>query len=316
MFTPESFVSALSYFLGLTGQLILMFVGITFFVGLIQEYVNPEALGNKLGHWRQGAGNILGAFLGALTPFCTCSTIPITVGMLKAGVPFGITMSFFFASPLLNPIIIGLMLLLFGVKVTLVYVGILFPVSVIIGMVLERLGYAQQLKIEIPPATSPCCKQSEELQGGCSSNQRETNKNTAFLSRLSRAGVFAWNLFRQVFVYLVLGAAIGAAIREFVPQDLVVAIAGPDNRFAILIAAVIGIPMYIRGATMLPISAVLISQGMSVGAVMALIIGGAGASLPELTMLTSIYKPKLLFTYLATIIGVAIAAGYLFNWLV
>ncbi|WP_353892506.1 permease [Proteinivorax hydrogeniformans] len=302
----ENFINFLQTFIGLFGELLLLFIGITFLVGLLQEYVKPESIRKVLGKSRRGLGNIVGAFLGSLTPFCTCSTIPVMLGLHKAGVSFGITMSFFFASPLLNPIIVGLMLMLFGINITLVYVAIIFPVSVLIGIFLEKLGYEKCIKSVNIVKDEEGCSCSITAEDGFWSGAKP---------RIKRSGQYAFNLFKQVVPYLVIGSAIGAFIHGYIPEELIVRVAGPDTPFSIPLASVIGIPMYIRGATILPISSVLVEQGMNMGAVMALIIGGAGASLPEVTILSSIFSKKLLFTYLATVIGLAIFAGYLFNFL-
>ncbi|OWZ83037.1 permease [Natranaerobius trueperi] len=304
MFDTEYLIEVADFFAYLLGELILLFVVISFLVGLLQEYVNPDKIKNYLDNKRLGIfGNIIGAFFGSLTPFCTCSTIPITLGLLKSGVPFGITMSFFFASPLLNPIVIFLMLALFGVEITVVYWVILFPLSVIIGMFLEKFGFEKELK-QVKVVKDCEGSEAADLEGSFFER---------ILPRLKNASYFAGSLFRQVFVFLILGASVGAFIYGFVPQELIVNIAGPDNLLSIPIASIIGIPMYVREATILPISSVLIDHGMNVGAVIALVIGGTGASLPELTMLNSIFKKKLLITYIITVIVVAIFAGYLFN---
>ncbi|ABR48004.1 permease [Alkaliphilus metalliredigens QYMF] len=302
----ERFLEFIQSFIGLFGELLLLFIGITFLVGILQEYVKDETIKKILGKGKNGVGNIVGAFLGSLTPFCTCSTIPVMLGLLKAGVPFGITMSFFFASPLLNPIIIGLMWMLFGLNITIVYVAIIFPVSVMIGIVLEKFGYADSIK---------AVRIANEQQSACCEVEAEEGFWNIAKPRIRRSANYAMNLFRQMFPYLVLGSAIGAFIAGYVPEAFIVRIAGPDTLFSIPVASIIGIPMYIRGATILPIGSILVEQGMNMGAVMALIIGGAGASLPELTMLSSIFSRKLLITYIITVIGLAIFTGYLFNFL-
>ncbi|ACB84550.1 permease [Natranaerobius thermophilus] len=306
MLDTEHLIEVAGFFGYLVGELVLLFIVISFLVGLLQEYVNPDRIKNYLEEKNLGVfGNIIGAFFGSLTPFCTCSTIPITLGLLKSGVPFGITMSFFFASPLLNPVVIILMLALFGIEITVIYWLILFPVSVVTGIFLEKFGYEQEIK-QVKVVRDE--QESEEVQNDAGFIERVKPK-------LKRASGFAVNLFRQVIVFLIIGAGVGAFIYGFVPEEFIVRVAGPDRILSIPIASVIGIPMYVREATILPISSVLIDQGMNVGAVMALVIGGTGASLPELTMLSSIYKRKLLITYIITVIVVAIFAGFLFNLL-
>jgi uncharacterized protein len=307
MFGLNNFATAGIFFLQIAGELIVLFIGVTFLVGLIQEYVPQDRIQKFLTKAPRGVGNVIGAVFGALTPFCSCSTIPILVGLLNTGVPFGICMSFLLASPLLNPVIFGLLLVLLGWKITAMYVGFTFAAAVLAGLVLERLGFARAVK-------------SVTVVGGHTAGAALDPKPGAGFweihgPRIRRSFGFAWDLFKHIFVYLIIGAAVGAAIYGFVPQDLIVRVAGPDNPLAIPIAAIIGIPMYIRAETIIPISAVLLGKGMSVGAVVALIIGGAGMSIPEISLLAAIFKKKLVAVFVACILIVAVAAGFLANLL-
>lgn len=292
------------WFLYISLELALLFVAVTFLVGLLREYVPQDKMQRVLGRGRAPWGNIAGAGFGAITPFCSCSTIPVVVGLLDARAPFGATMSFLIASPILNPIIIALMLALFGLKVTLIYALFAFTAAVLSGMAWEKFGFkslVKKIRIVGAPANDPLVIAGELTWWG-------RNK-----PHLARAGGFAINLFRQLLPYLLLGAAIGAVIYSFIPQEFIARVAGPDNAAAIPVAAIIGVPMYIRASTIIPISAVLLSKGMSIGAVIALIIGGAGASVPEVMLLAAIFKKKLVAIFVATVLIVAIIAGFTFN---
>jgi uncharacterized protein len=303
MFGLNNFTTAGIYFLQIAGELIALFIGITFLVGLIQEYVPQDKIQRFLNKAPKGVGNIIGAGFGALTPFCSCSTIPILVGLINTGVPFGICMSFLLASPLLNPVIFGLLLVLLGWKITVLYAVFTFTAAVLAGLVLERFGFAGSVKSVTVVGGN--------VGGVVSDPVPEADFWEKHGPRLRKAFSFAWALFKHIFIYLTVGAAVGAAIYGFVPQDLIVRIAGPDNPLAIPIAAVIGIPMYIRAETIIPISAVLLGKGMGVGAVVALIIGGAGMSIPEISLLSAIFKKKLVAVFVATILIVAVLAGFL-----
>jgi uncharacterized membrane protein YraQ (UPF0718 family) len=303
MFGLNNLGTAGIFFLQIAGELIALFIGITFLVGLIQEYVPHDKIQSFLTRAPRGVGNIIGAAFGALTPFCSCSTIPILVGLLNTGVPFGICMSFLLASPLLNPVIFGLLLVLLGWKITALYFIFTFAAAVITGIVLERLGLASEVK-------------SVSVVGGYAAGAViDTLPDAGFWERhgprIRRASGFAWALFKHIFIYLIIGAAVGALIYGFVPQDFIVKIAGPDNPLAIPVAAVIGIPMYIRAETIIPISAVLLGKGMGVGTVVALIIGGSGMSIPEISLLAAIFKRKLVAVFIASILIVAVVIGML-----
>ncbi len=290
---------AMNFFVEIAVELVVLFIGITFLVGLIQEYVPEETIKRALGGRHKILGSILGAGFGALTPFCSCSTIPLLLGMLNAGVPFASAMAFLFSSPLLNPVIISLFIILMGWKVTALYFAVTFGAAVAIGLLLDGLGFASQVK---PVAA---------VRGCCDCQQ-----GTDARSRIHRSADFALSLFRQLVPYLLIGAGIGAFIHGFVPTELISRIAGPGNPLAVPVAAVIGIPIYIRAETMIPIGLALIEKGMSVGAVLALVIGGAGASIPELTLLSAIFEKRMLAAFVLTIFTIAVAAGSLANLLV
>ncbi len=300
----STFATAGQFFVVIAGELVILFIGISFLVGLLQAYIPAERIKKTLTGRGEGTGNVMGAAFGALTPFCSCSTIPILMGLLDAGIPFGICMSFLLASPLLNPVILSLLTALIGIVPTAVYAVITFIAAVSIGALLGKAGYGKYVKnVTIEGAHLACdCSHPE----GASFSDRHVPK-------VRQAFMFAISLFRQVLPYLLLGAGIGAFIYGFVPEDLIVSLAGPDNPLAIPVAAVIGIPMYIRAETIIPISAVLLEKGMGIGAVMALIIGGAGASIPEVTLLSSIFERRLVGVFVATVLGIAIIAGITFQ---
>ena len=279
-------LTTLKEFVTISFELALLFVLVSLLVGVLSVYVSKEWIQRVLGTKRSFLGSILGAFFGALTPFCSCSTIPITLGLLNSGVAFSSAMSFLFASPLLNPVIISMMLVLFGPQITVVYAVIMFAASVITGLVLEKAGFSRYLK-------------SVVVEGLV----EETGTKAERIIR------YAVRIFKQMFPYLLLGAAIGALIHGFLPADFVLMVAGPDNLFAIPLAALIGIPLYIRAETILPIGAALIAKGMGLGSVVALLIGGAGLSIPEITMLSAMFQKKLLWVFIAVIFCAAVLTG-------
>ena len=292
----DNLVVAADFFIEIAVELTVLFIGITFLVGLIQEYVPDETIKKAMGGRNKVVGSILGAGFGALTPFCSCSTVPLLLGMLRAGVPFAAAMAFLFSSPLLNPVIISLFIILMGWKIAALYFAVTFTTTIIIGLLLDGLGFASQIKPVA--AVRNCC---------------DCQQGTDARSRIQRSAGFAFSLFRQLMPYPLLGAAIGAFIHGFVPTEIISRLAGPNNPLAIPVAAIIGIPIYIRAETMIPIGLALIEKGMSVGAVLALIIGGAGASIPELTLLSAIFRKRLLAAFVVTVFTIAVTAGYLAN---
>lgn len=297
----NNFLNTLQYFLIITAELTALFLGISMLVALTLQYIPQEKLRQWLsrgGIW----GNVLGAVVGTLTPFCACSTIPMTLGMLNAGAPFGPVMSFVISSPLLNPIIISMVWALMGYKACLFYFSVTFTGSIVFGLILEKTGGARYVKnVRIKAA---CCN-GNQLDGAPS----------GFLGKMQVAFFSAWRDFRAVLVYLLIGVAIGAGIYGYIPQDLVARLAGPENPLAIPVAATIGVPLYIRAETAIPIGLALSQKGMSMGAVIALIIGGAGMAIPEMAMLASIFRTRLVASIVLVIWTTAVSAGYIFNTL-
>jgi uncharacterized membrane protein YraQ (UPF0718 family) len=286
---------SLQFFSLILAELTVLFLGISTLVGLVFEYVSDETLRRWLSH-RGWLGNFLGATLGAVTPFCSCSTIPMTVGFLRAGVPFGATISFVLASPLLNPIILTMFLVLLGWKACVTYGVVTFIMAMASGAVLAELGLAKDVK------NVRVC--------GCS---QEREKLPTFGKKLRRAFAGAWIDFRGLLLYLIIGVAIGAVVYGYVPGDFVVRLAGPQNPLAIPVAALIGVPLYVRAETVIPIAVALTQKGMSLGAVIALIIGGAGMSIPEMTMLASIFKVRLVTIFVGMVFFTAVLAGFAFS---
>ena len=297
----NTLLETLRYFVLITVELIALFLLISALVEIILMYVPEEKLRKKL----SGAGifgNIIAAGFGALIPFCACSTIPMTVGFLNAGVPFGSAISFLIASPLLNPIIFGMLGAMVGIKAMAAYFVIAFSCSVLFGLLLERIGAQRYVKnVRLKPAT--CCAGGEVVD----------KRSLPFRGKVKAAFAGAWGSLRPIMGYLLIGVALGAGIYGYMPQDFVMKIAGPDNPFAIPVAAVLGIPLYIRAETAIPIGLALMGKGMSIGAVIALIIGGAGMAIPEMTMLASIFKNRLVAMIVLVIFLTAVVSGYLFN---
>lgn len=297
----NTLLETLRYFVLITVELIALFLLISALVEIILMYVPEEKIRKKL----SGAGifgNIIAAGFGALTPFCACSTIPMTVGFLNAGVPFGSAISFLIASPLLNPIILGMLGAMVGIKAMAAYFVIAFSCSVLFGLLLERLGAQRYVKnVRLKPAS--CCAGGEVVD----------KRSLPFRGKVKAAFAGAWGSLRPIMGYLLIGVALGAGIYGYMPQDFVMKIAGPDNPFAIPVAAVLGIPLYIRAETAIPIDLALMGKGMSIGAVIALIIGGAGMAIAEMTMLASIFKNRLVAMIVLVIFLTAVVSGYLFN---
>lgn len=298
----NTLLDTLCYFCYITVELVVLFIVITALVEIILMYIPQEKISTKID--KAGFfGNVIAAGFGALTPFCACSTLPMTVGFLNAGVPFGATMSFLIASPLLNPIIIAMLGALVGIKTMLIYVAIAFLCAVFFGWGLQKVD-AQKYVKSVRLKTQSCCSTSEKPI---------EPKELSWGQKIAIALRAGWDTLRPIFWYLIIGVALGAVIYGYMPSDWVLKIAGPDNPFAVPVAAIIGVPLYIRAETAIPIGVALMGKGMSIGAVVALVIGGAGMAIPEMSMLASIFKKKLVAMIVSVIFLTAVISGYLFN---
>ncbi|MBN3561206.1 permease [Amphritea spongicola] len=318
------FEDALGMFAFLAVELTLLFLAISYLVGVLQEFITPEKIQSILSS-RKGKGYVIAALLGAITPFCSCSTIPFLKGLLRARAGFGPMMVFLFSSPLLNPVIIGLFVITFGLQVAVMYFSVALVVSVTAGFVLEKLGFERYVREEAyqQPVASGCgaaastgCGETvtsscgETTSTGCGSSDTPAQ---AVESRWVRIWKATWKDFKQVVPYLLLGICLGSFIYGFIPTDLIAKYAGDATWYAIPVAAVIGIPLYIRAEAVIPLSAALVKKGMALGSVMALIIGSAGASLTEVILLKAIFKNQMIAAFLFVILSMAILAGLMFN---
>lgn len=293
----NTLIKTIEYFILISAELTVLFLGISTIVAMILMYIPHEKLRSWLS--RRGIlGNVIAAGVGSLTPFCACSTIPMTLGMLNAGAPFGPVMSFVISSPLLNPIILAMVAAMMGIKASIIYFLVTFSASVVFGVVLDKTGGEKYLK-------------NVRLKNHNHAIENETP--STFTEKLKVSFLSAWTDFRAVLIYLLIGVGIGAAIYGYLPQEFVINLAGPDNPLAIPFAAVIGIPLYIRAETAIPIGLALSQKGMSLGAVIALIIGGAGMAIPEMSMLAGIFRKRLVASIVGVIFATAVIGGYVFN---
>lgn len=343
---------AAEMFVFLAVELSLLFIVISAGVSLIRHKVPDHKIQQMMGA-RKGKGYLLAALLGAVTPFCSCSTIPMLRGLLSAKAGFGPTLTFLFVSPLLNPIIVGLMWVTFGWKVTLLYAIIAAGVSVLASIVLDSLGFERHIianksssascctpskasttpapKATYTPLKVSCCssaanpiiniqtiRNEQNVSGCCPANPIEKStvnccsvEAEVSINPIKLAMNDALQQFKDVLPYLLLGVLIGAFIYGFIPSEWIATHAGADNPFAIPLSAIVGIPLYIRAEAVIPLASVLMTKGMGLGALMALIIGSAGASLTEVILLKSMFRMPMIIAFLTVILSMAILMGYL-----
>ena len=301
------------YFLHLATVLVPLFVGASFLVGLVEEYLPPERVEAALQKRNRGSGNVAAAGLGAVTPFCSCSTVPVLAGLLGAGAPLGLSFSFLLASPVVNEIAAVLLLGLFGVEVTAIYLVSALVAAVVGGIVVDSFDLDHLVK----DATITANGRTVTTDGGttscssCSSCSSQTTRATLHRERVRTAASGAWSFFRETFPYLLLGMTLGALIHGAVPASWLQQVAG--HPLAVPLAALAGAPLYVSMAGMLGIAAPLVDQGVPIGTVIAFVVGGAGVSIPNLILLNKLFERRLLAVYAATVVTIGTVVGYGLN---
>jgi uncharacterized membrane protein YraQ (UPF0718 family) len=273
-------------------ELAVLFLGISFLIGLLRAWGTEQKV-RRLFEGRGVTGYLAGALLGTVTPFCSYSTIPVLAGLLRSRAPFGPTMAFLFASPLLDPIVLGVLVFVVGIWGTAVYAAVTFLGAVAIGVLFARLGFESDVKDTVVPCYQP---------------DGDRTKGSAW----SRAWGEAWGFFMPVLPYLLVGTAAGALVYGFVPTAWILALAGPEQPLSIPVAAALGVPVYVNAETFFPIAGALLQKGMGVGAVVALIITSMGVSIPEVSLLSGIFRPRLVIALVIGVFAVAIIGGTVF----
>ena len=296
--TLQSLQDVLYMFTYLLLQLTLLFIAISYLVGVLQLYIPSEKIRNVLSS-KHGKGYVIAAFMGAITPFCSCSTIPFLKGLIRANAGFGPMMVFLFSSPLLNPILIVLFAVTFSFKIAAIYFAMSMGISIVAGIALEKLGFEKYIIVP----------EDVEEKSSCRSGSSVTP------NKWKKLWVEVWKDFKQAFPYLLVGVSLGAIIHGFVPTDFIANYAGSDNPLAIPFAAVIGIPLYTRAIVMIPLAAAFVAKGIGIGAVMAFVIGSAGASIPELILLRSLFKTQMIIAFILVVLSMAITTGFVFSYL-
>lgn len=281
-------------------KILLLVGGITFVVTVIQSFISVEQTKAYLSGRKAGFGHVLASLLGVITPFCSCSSVPLFIGFVRGGIPLGITMTFLVASPLVSEIAVVLLLVYFGWEVALLYVLAGVAISIVTGYVIQAL----KLEHLIEPFVT-------RTLGLAPVANEAKRKSLAF--RISLGQAEAGSMVKQILPYLVVALVVGAAIHGWVPSELVATVAGSANWLAVPLVVLLGVPLYGGGATVLPLIQVLDSAGVPIGTLLALMMSVIALSIPELILLKKVMKPKLLVLFVGIVASSIIVIGYLFN---
>lgn len=278
-------------------KITLLLCVLIFIISYIQSYFPPERSRKIMGRFHGIGANCIAALLGTVTPFCSCSSIPLFIGFTSAGLPLGVTFSFLISSPMVDLGSLVLLMSIFGTKVAVLYVLLGLVIAVAGGTLIEKLHMENQVEEFIRKASavdvaSPALTQKE---------------------RLSYAKDQVAETFKKVFPYILIGVGIGAIIHNWIPESWVVSVLGSNNPFGVILATVIGIPMYADIFGTIPIAEALLAKGAQLGTVLSFMMGVTTLSLPSMIMLRKAVKPKLLGIFIAVCAVGIILVGYLFN---
>jgi uncharacterized protein len=288
---------ALNFFIYDTIKIFLLLTTIVFIVAIIRAYFTPEKTRGILSHKKELIGNVMAALLGIVTPFCSCSAVPLFIGFVEAGIPLGVTFSFLISSPMVNEVALIMLWGLFGWKIAVIYAGTGVVLAIVSGIVIGRLNmekYVQDYVWTIKAGEAQIVQ-------------------TNFREKLIYARDYTIELLKKIWPYVVIGIGIGGIVHGYVPMDFVAKYAGPGNPFAVLVAVLIGVPLYSNAAGMIPVVQALVGKGMAMGTVLAFMMSVTAISLPEAIILKNVLKMRLIYTFFGIVAVGIIIVGYLFN---
>ena len=293
----ERIGGSIHFFIYDTIKIFILLSLLIFVISYIQSYFPPERTKKILGKIKGIKGNILGALLGTITPFCSCSSIPIFIGFTSAGLPLGITFSFLISSPMVDLASLMLLISFFGLKIAIAYV--------VVGLILAVIGGTLIEKFRLEKYVEGYVREIENVDAEVPEMTRK--------ERISYSKEQVRDIIKRVWLYVLIGVGIGAAIHNWIPQSFIENVVGGNNPFAVMLATVVGIPMYADIFGTLPIAEALFAKGVDVGTIVSFMMAVTALSLPSIIMLRKVVKPKLLAIFVSIVSAGIIIIGYLFN---
>jgi len=294
--------AALQFFFYDTPKVMMLLTLIVFIVGIIRSFFTQERTRKYLAGKRETAGNVMAAILGIVTPFCSCSAVPLFLGFVQAGVPLGVTFSFLIAAPMVNEIALVLLYGLLGWEVAAIYLGTGLGIAMIAGWVIGRLKLENWIEDWV-----------QELRAN---EAVIMDERLSWSDRIERGREAVRDIVGKVWIYVIAGIAAGAAIHGYVPEDFMASIMGRQAWWSVPAAVVIGIPMYSNAAGIVPVVEALLGKGAALGTVLAFMMSVIALSFPEMVILRKILKPKLIAVFIAVVGSGIVFTGYLFNTII
>jgi len=290
---------ALQFFIYDTPKVLMLLTGVVFVMGMINSYFTPERTRALLAGRSEGAANVMAATLGIVTPFCSCSAVPLFIGFVQAGVPLGVTFSFLISAPMVNEVALTLLFGLFGWKVALLYLGLGLSVAIVAGWTIGRL----KMEAHLEDWVRDMPKMSANFEAG----------EVTLADRIDGGFAAVRQIVGKVWPYILAGIAIGAGIHGYVPQDFMASFMGKDAWWSVPLAVLIGVPMYTNAAGIIPIVQALLAKGAALGTVLAFMMSVIALSLPEMIILRKVLKVRLIATFAGVVATGILLVGFVFN---
>ena len=290
---------ALQFFFYDTPKVLMLLTAVVFVMGMINSYFTPERTRALLAGKTEGAANVMAASLGIVTPFCSCSAVPLFIGFVQAGVPLGVTFSFLIAAPMVNEVALTLLFGMFGWKVAMLYLGLGLSVAIVAGWVIGRLkmeAYLEDWVRDMP-------KMSAQFE----------DADITLSERIHAGFASVREIVGKVWPYILVGIAIGGVIHGYVPEDFMASIMGKEAWWSVPLAILVGIPMYTNAAGVIPIVQALLTKGAALGTVLAFMMSVIALSLPEMIILRKVLKVRLIATFVGVVAVGILIVGYVFN---
>jgi uncharacterized membrane protein YraQ (UPF0718 family) len=297
--------SSLHFFLYDVPKVLTLLIVISFLVGTFQSFLEPEKVRTWLEGKRTFGGNIFAALVGIITPFCSCSAVPLFIGFLEAGVPLGVTFSYLISAPMVNEVAVILLWALFGLKVTLFYISFGVILAIIAGYIIGLLKLEKWVE--------PFVWELQKNRQNISQNDDLYLDKITWRERFEQGRYQSIEIVKSVWPYVVGGIAIGALIHGYIPTEFIVRWAGANNPFAVPIAVILGVPLYANIAGVMPITEALVNKGMPLGTVLSFTMAVTALSFPEMVILKKVLRPQLLAVFIGLVTLGIISIGYLFN---
>lgn len=295
----ERLGSALQFFFYDTPKVLMLLTAVVMLMGMVNSYFTPERTRALLAGRGEGVANFMAACLGIVTPFCSCSAVPLFIGFVKAGVPLGVTFSFLISAPMVNEVALTLLFAMFGWKVALLYLSLGLAIAIVSGWIIGRLKMEEHLEdwVKNMPAMNASALDSsmtlqERIQAGFDSVK---------------------DIVGRVWPYVLAGIAVGAGIHGYVPEDFMASFMGKDVWWAVPLSVLVGVPMYTNAAGIIPIVEALLAKGAALGTVLAFMMSVIALSLPEMVILRKVLKPTLIATFIGVVATGIVIVGYVFN---